>query len=75
MRVKVVFRKLPPMFSQGLDSRLRGNDGCATAGIQGWRGWVPVSTGTTGGTAPRLGRKSTSLTRVYRIGVYENWKA
>ena len=23
----------------------------ATAGIQGWRGWVPVSTGTTGGSA------------------------
>ena len=45
----------------------------ATAGIQGWRGWVPVSTGTTGVT--RLRRESTSQTRVYRIGVYENWKA
>ena len=47
----------------------------AKAGIQGWRGWVPVSTGTTGGAAPRRRRKSTFLARVYRIGVYENWKA
>ena len=45
----------------------------AKAGIQGWRGWVPVSTGTTGVT--RLRRESTSQTRVYRIDVYENWKA
>ena len=41
----------------------------ATAGIQGWGGWVPVSTGTTGGGAPRLRRKSTYTPRVYRIGV------
>ena len=41
----------------------------ATAGIQGWGGWVPVSTGTTGGGAPRLRRKSTYPPRVYRIGV------
>ena len=43
------------------------------AGIQGWRGWVRLHGNDE--CAPRLRRESTSQTRVYRIDVYENWKA